>query len=188
MSSGDARKSDTPAPDAGKASGTTADQTSDNPQAHKPAKTKITLESLGFTTGSSGPANDEETEKLIKEKKYEFVKTFDSGGNGKQYVYRFTYPDGRRVNRNFSMPLDKVSSWADYEKKQELQREQRDERISQALTSGRFRLLNLEVMQCHICRDVASGKTFEVQRIPARGRHRNRVSAGRLRRDPAFGA
>ena len=63
------------------------------------------------------------------------------------------------------MPLDKVSSWADYEKKQARQREQRNERISQALTSGRFRLLNLEVMQNHICRDVASGSTFKVQRI-----------------------
>ena len=63
------------------------------------------------------------------------------------------------------MPLDKVTSWADYEKKQKLQREQRNERISQALTSGRFRLLNLDVMQIHICCDVASGSTFKVQRI-----------------------
>ena len=149
----------------GSASGTPADQTIDNPQDHKPAKAKITLDSLGFVTSRSGPGNDEKMEKLIKEKKYEFVKTFDSRSGEKQYVYRFTYPDGRRVNRNFSMSLDKVSSWADYQKKQELQREQRNERISQALTSGRFRLLNLEVMQVHICRDVASGSTFKVQRI-----------------------
>ena len=164
-SSGDARKSNTSSPDAGKTRGTPADRTNDNPQAHKPAKAKITLESLGFVTMSTGPGNDEETEKLIKEKKYEFVKTFDSGSGEKQYVYRFTYPDGRRVNRNFSMPLDKVTSWADYEKKEELQSGQRNERISQALTSGRFRLLNLEVMQIHICRDVASGTEFKVQRI-----------------------
>ncbi len=131
------------------------------------AKTKKTMESFGiFTTiYAGGLDNDEETGKLIKEKKYEFVKTFDSGGGEKQYVYCFTYPDGRRVNRNFSMPLDNVTSWTDYEKKQALQRERRNERISQALTSGRFRLLNLEVMQIHICRDAASGSTFKVQRI-----------------------
>ena len=68
---------------------------------------------LGIAIGR-GPVNDEEMDKLIKEKKYEFVKTFDSKDGEKQYVYRFTYPDGRRVNRNFSMPLDNVTSWADY--------------------------------------------------------------------------
>jgi hypothetical protein len=152
----------------GGATGTTPDKTNDKPQAPKPAKAKITLQSLGFTTAESGPGNDEETEKLIKEKKYKFVKTFDSGGGGKQYVYHFIYPDGREVNRNFSMPLDNVSSWADYEAKRKLQKEQRNERISQALTSGRFRLLDLEVMQIHICRDVASGTDFKVQRIQRR--------------------
>jgi hypothetical protein len=61
--------------------------------------------------------NDEELDKLIQEKKYEFVNTFDSRSGEKQYVYRLTYPDGRQVARNFSMSLDNVSSWADYQKK-----------------------------------------------------------------------
>ena len=155
---------DEPQSDA-KARGKPADQTKDNPQASKPAKAKITKEGLGFMTMRSGPGDDPEMDKLIKDKKFEFVKTFESRSGEKQYVYRFTYPDGRRVNRNFSVPLDGVSSWADYQKKEQLQREQRNERISQALTSGRFRLLNLEVMQIHICRDAASGTEFKVQRI-----------------------
>jgi beta-lactamase regulating signal transducer with metallopeptidase domain len=156
VSSGDAGNSSTSSP---------ADRASDKPRARKPAKAKITLQSLGFSTSWGGPGNDEETEKLIKEKKYELVKIVDSKSGEKQYLYRFTYPDGRQANRAFSMPLDKVTSWADYEKKQELQREQRNERISQSLSSGRFRLLNLEVIQIHICRDVESGRTFKVQRI-----------------------
>ena len=166
VSAGDARKSNPAAPAVAKAPGAPGDQKKDNPQGHQPAKAKKTLQSLGFVTmGGGDPANDEEMDKLIKEKKYEFVRTFDSRGDEKQYVYRFTYPDGHRVNMNFSMPLDKVTSCADYQKKQSLQREQRNERISQSLTSGRFRLLDLEVMQMHICRDVASGSTFKVQRI-----------------------
>jgi beta-lactamase regulating signal transducer with metallopeptidase domain len=55
-------------------------------------------------------------------------------------------------------------SWSGSEE----QRKQRNERISQALTSGRFHLVNLEVIQCQICRDVETGKTFKVQRIPRR--------------------
>jgi beta-lactamase regulating signal transducer with metallopeptidase domain len=129
-----------------------------------PAKAKLTLDSLGFMTMSSGPGNDEETGKLLKEKKYELVKTFDSN-IGKQYVYRFTYPDGRHVNRNFPTALDGVTSWADYEKKDKQREERRSKHISEALTSGRFRLLDLDVMQLHVCRDVASGKEFKVQRI-----------------------
>jgi beta-lactamase regulating signal transducer with metallopeptidase domain len=120
----------------------------------KAANTAPTLESLGFMTMSSGPGNDEELDTLIKEKKYEFVKTFDSNNGEKQYVYRLNYPDGRRVNRNFSLPLEKVTSWADYGKKEEQQRQQRNEHISQALAAGRFRLLDLEVMQVHLCRSL----------------------------------
>ena len=58
------------------------------------------------------------------------MKTFDSAASEKQYVYRFTYPDGRQVGRDFSVPLDGVTSWADYHKKEELQKKQRNERIS----------------------------------------------------------
>ncbi len=150
------------------ASDTPAEQTKDDIQPQKPSKAKITLDSLGFTTSYSGPGIDDETDKLIKEKKYEFLSTFDSGNGERQYGYRFTYPNGRRLARNFSMPLDEVSSWDDYQKKLKLQREQRNKRISQALTSGKFRLLNLEVMQIHICRDVASESNFKVQRIGRR--------------------
>jgi hypothetical protein len=165
VSPDDAGKSKKSPPDAGKAIGKPADRTKGSPQAPKPAKAKITLDSLDFASTGGGAGIDEETGKLIKEKKYELVKTVDSRSGERQYIYRFTYPDGRRVNRNLSMPLDKVTSWADYQKKQKLQREQRNERISQSLTSGRFRLLNLDVIQIHICRDAASGRTFKVQRI-----------------------
>lgn len=161
VGAGDDEKAEATAPSAD----ASADQGKASPQADKPAEAKITLESLGFVTSQSDPERDEELDKLLKEKKYEFVKTFDSQNGEKRYAYQFIYPDGRRVSRNFSMPLDEVSSWDDYVKKQKLQREQRNERISQALTSGRFRLLDLEVMQMHICRDAESGSTFKVQRI-----------------------
>ena len=139
-----------------------------------PAKAKITLKSLGFSSHTHivriGPGDDSELDKIIKDKKYKFVKTPEAPSlEKKQYFYVLTYPDGSHVGRNFSLRLEDVTSWADYQKKEQRQRErqteQRDERISQALTSGRFRLLNLEVLQDHVCRDVASGAKFKVQRI-----------------------
>jgi beta-lactamase regulating signal transducer with metallopeptidase domain/protein involved in polysaccharide export with SLBB domain len=117
------------------------------------------------STWGGSPIDDKELNKLIKEKKYEFVKTFDSNNGEKEYVYRFTFSDGRKVNTNFSMPLEKVSSWDDYRQKQEQQRERRHERINQAIRAGRVRLLNLEVMESQVCRDYESGKKFKVQRI-----------------------
>jgi beta-lactamase regulating signal transducer with metallopeptidase domain len=129
------------------------------------SKAKLTLESLGFASSQSDPGYDGEIDKLIKQKKYTLLKTFESKDGRKQYAYRFTAANGRQVNRNFSMPLDHVDSWADYQAKRQRQDAERNERISQALTSGRFRLVNLEVMQVHLCRDVASGMEFKVQRI-----------------------
>jgi hypothetical protein len=41
------------------------------------------------------------------------------------------------------------------------------EKINQAIAAGKFRLLNVEVMQTNICRDAESGKKFMVQRMGA---------------------
>jgi beta-lactamase regulating signal transducer with metallopeptidase domain len=147
------------------ATGKPASPAGDQSPSKGPAKAKLTLESLGFASSQSDPGYDGEIDKLIKQKKYTLLKTFESKDGRKQYAYRFTAANGRQVNRNFSMPLDHVDSWADYQAKRQRQDAERNERISQALTSGRFRLVNLEVMQIHLCRDVASGMEFKVQRI-----------------------
>ena len=104
--------------------------------------------------------------KLIAEKKYKFIKVFEGTEGEKQYVYQFSFSDGSSMNTNFSMPLNNVSSWDDYQRKVEEQRQQRHEKINQAIAAGRFRLLNVELMQLHLCRDVASKQKFKVQRIP----------------------
>lgn len=135
-------------------------KTGSNPQS------KATLlEKLGLALTSSEQENDAELGKIIKDKKYKFLNSFDAPDGVKRYVYRLTYPDGRQVGRSFYVPLDKVSSLEEYRQKEKQQRHQRQNRIERALAAGRFRLLNLEAMQMHICRDAASGKTFMVQRI-----------------------
>src|SRR5208337_3997093 len=92
------------------------------------------------------------------------------GPNGeKEYVYRFAFSDGSSVATNFSISLENVSSWDDYQQKAAEQRQQRHEKINQAIAAGRFRLINLEVMQVHLCRDVATDRKFKVQRIPRGG-------------------
>ena len=147
--------------------------------AGKPAKTQAKAEKDGpkpwklpngatmwESGGTSAAPFNKEMYKLIAEKKYKFVKIFEDGQGEKQYVYGFNFSDGSYTQTNFSMPLDNVTSWEDYQRKVEAQRQQRHEKINRAIAAGRFRLLNVEVMQVHLCRDVASKQKFKVQRIP----------------------
>ena len=121
------------------------------------------------SVGSFGTPINKEVNKLIAEKKYSFLKDFEGPNGEKQYVYSFTFSDGSSAATNFSMSLDNVSSWDDYQRKAEEQRQRRHEKINQAIAAGRFRLINLEVMQVHLCRDVATDQKFKVQRIPLGG-------------------
>jgi CHAT domain-containing protein len=82
-------------------------------------------------------------------------------------VYRIERSGGRDFTMNFTMPLENVTSWDDYRQKKEEQKRERHEKINQAIAAGKFRLLNVEVMQTNICRDAESGKKFMVQRMGA---------------------
>lgn len=111
------------------------------------------------------PAHLGEIKKLIAKKEYKPLKTFESPDGRTQYVYQFTLADGGHTAMNFSMPLEDVTSWEDYQEKQKKQEEQRREKINQAIAAGRFRLINVGVLQVHLCRDVESGQVFKIQRI-----------------------
>jgi hypothetical protein len=109
----------------------------------------------------------EEMKQLIAQKKYELIKTRDHGIYGpKGYLYKFTFSDGSNGTNLFLMPLENVDSWEDYWQKQEKREEQRDEQISKAIAAGKFRLIDVVVMQFHICRDVGSDRKIEFQRLP----------------------
>ena len=119
---------------------------------------KFTQISLVLATAKR---HHEEMKELIAQKKYKFVKTFDSLCGEKQYVYRFDYSDGSHEGMNFSMPLENVASWDDYRRKCDRQHDQ----IQAAVAAGRFRLVNMDVVCHQICRDVDSNETLDVQRI-----------------------
>ena len=115
------------------------------------------------------PFDKKEISKLIAGKKYTFLKTFDSSNGEKQWVYSFKLPNGGALNMNFPLPLDNVTSWEDYQHKKAQQTQQRHEKINEAIAAGRFRLINVEALQMHLCRDAQSGKEFKVQRFPRAG-------------------
>ncbi len=126
-------------------------------------RTMTTSRTSGFMGGSK--AHHEEMNKLIAEKKYNLLSTSDSPDGEMQYEYSFTLSDGNNIKITFSMPLENVTSWEDYQQKQE---EQRHEKINQAIAAGQFRLLNWEMIRVHLCRDVETNQKFKVQRIPRR--------------------
>ncbi len=107
----------------------------------------------------------EEMKQLLAQKKYDFIKTYEIMGR-KEHVYKFTFADGSHANMNFSMPLDNVVSWQDYQKKEEQKQNQRQEQINKALAAGRFRLIDTDVTLLHICREVATNQKYRIQRIP----------------------
>ena len=103
---------------------------------------------------------------LIAEKKYKFIKTIEiPPGSPTEYSYRFTLPDGEHVGLNFSMSLENVASWEDYLQKRKEQMRQRHEKISKAMAAGKFRLLDVESLTTHVCKDVESNQTLLVLRI-----------------------
>ncbi len=106
----------------------------------------------------------EEMKQLLAQKKYEFVKTYEFMGR-KEHAYKFTFADGSHTNMNFSMPLDNVVSWEDYQQKQQQKEKQRQEQINKALAAGQFRLIDSDVILTHICREVATNQKYRIQRI-----------------------
>ena len=107
----------------------------------------------------------EEMKQLIAQKKYELVKTFEQPGSVKQYVYRFTLADGSPHKLNFSIPLENVTSWEDYCQKSREHKRQRKEKIFKAFAADRFRLLDIDPISVHVCRDADSDKRYLVQRF-----------------------
>jgi hypothetical protein len=121
-------------------------------------------ETISTEGDAHGPGFEKEIDKLIAEKKYTLVRTFDPPGDERQYVYGFVLSNGKLATMNFSMPLENVASSADYGRKQKEQRQQRHEKINQAIAAGRFRLINQDVIQVHLCRDVDSKEKSQVRR------------------------
>lgn len=108
----------------------------------------------------------EQMKQLIAEKKYTLVRTFEyPPGSETQYVYRFDLPDGDHMNMNFTLRLEEVGSWDDYLQKSKEQARNRNEQISAAIAAGRCRLLNIEPLVTHVCRDVKTGQRLMVLRI-----------------------
>jgi len=100
----------------------------------------------------------EEDNKLIAEKKYKFVKTFEYLSET-NYVYTFTYADGSHTTTTVQLPLENMTSWDDYEQKLKEQAE----KIEKAVLAGNFRLIDVNTIDCWICRDVDSNERLNVR-------------------------
>jgi hypothetical protein len=107
----------------------------------------------------------EEVKSLIPGGKYEFVRTFESAGQPVQYVYRFKLSNGQEWIENFAYPLEKVTSWEDYLQKAQQQQVERDRAIYDAISKGDFRLLDIDLIKQHVCRDASTGQKLAVLQV-----------------------
>jgi hypothetical protein len=106
----------------------------------------------------------EEMKQLIAQRKYELIRNLEYDGR-KEYIYKFRFSDGSSDSMNFSMPLDKVTSWDDYQQKAAQEEKRSKERIGKALAAGRFRLIDMDVTMEHVCREVATNRKYKIHRI-----------------------
>jgi hypothetical protein len=106
----------------------------------------------------------EEENKLIAEKKYKLVKTYELFSQ-KLYLYRFTITRSNHetdyVTTAVQIPLENVTSWDDYRRKVH----ERGEMIYKAVLAGKFRLIDVNTTDHWICRDADSNEKLDVQRI-----------------------
>lgn len=156
------------------------------------AKVHVTLDrqpreewklSNGRTLGGSGEsgtvvnANDPEAiqaaqrhnvemKELIAQKKYKFLRSFeDESTGGTEFVYQFASADGTFQAMNFSMRLENVSSWDDYQQKKKEQTRLYREQVNKAIAAGKYRLVDQDVYLVHICMDRATKQKLRVQRV-----------------------
>lgn len=115
-----------------------------------------------------------EISEIITNERYRFIMAQDSPVQyesswykkwaNKQYFYELTFSDASRENMVFPMRLETVASWDEYVKQYENDARQEDEKRRKAIASGHFRLLDVEVDEVHVCRQVATNRTFAVRR------------------------
>lgn len=117
------------------------------------------------SSDSGGPEAEAEISKLIAQRKYKLLKTYEDQTRRTQYVYRFVLADGNSVSRNFAVPLEQVESLEDYNKKSIDLERKRIEAVRQPIAEGRFRLIDVEPLLVHICQDKVSGLKIDVQKI-----------------------
>ena len=110
------------------------------------------------------PAQLDELDALIAQKKYELIRTSETP-LGTERLYRFVFSDRTAKEWPFYLPLEGVTSLDDYNEKHAAYEARRQEAMHKALAAGRYRLINVDLLPLHRCLDVATGKTIRVQKV-----------------------
>lgn len=104
----------------------------------------------------------ETVRKAIAEKEYSLLDTHETTDGLTVYLYQFELPDGSTVTRDFALPLEQVSSWEEYVEKLKEHEQRRHEEIRKAVSLGQFRLLDIDILRTHLCRERDSGQKIDV--------------------------
>jgi hypothetical protein len=120
-----------------------------------------------------------EMKELIAQRKgYRLLKVYgEEKEGGKLYKYRFTFSDGTQAFREFTIPLENVSSWDDFLQKRQAEEDERHEQISRAIVARRYRLKHTETRYSFICQDADATEKYRVSFIPGpKGKHKASIT------------
>jgi hypothetical protein len=120
----------------------------------------------------------EAKELIAQHRGYRLLKVYgEEKGGGRLYKYLFTYSDGKRGPKEFSIPLENVSSWDDFLQKRQAEEDDRHEKINRAIVAGRYLLKHTETRYSFICQDADPTEKYRVSFIPGpKGKHKASIT------------
>ncbi len=109
-----------------------------------------------------------EMKELIAQRRgYRLFKVYgEEKYGGRLYKYLFTYSDGRRGFKEFSIPLENVSCWDDFLQQRQAEEDDRHQKINRAIVARSYRLKHTERRYSFICQDTDSTEKYRVSFVP----------------------
>ena len=137
----------------------------------------IAADGMGTTVGFSRAqpldvATEAEARRWVQEwsdaisaKQYRFVREFDGPRGERQYEYAIRLGNGQEDKLSGTVRLEAVSSWEEWQQRQQMVLREQFEQFLEALRAGRAHIVADDVIIVHVCMDDELEKKIEVFRL-----------------------
>jgi hypothetical protein len=100
----------------------------------------------------------------IRAKVYQFVREYEDRDGEQQYEYAIKLANGQEEKLSGTVRLEEVSSWDEWNQRQQVIQEHRCVEFLEAVKAGSARIAADDVIIVHVCMDEELGKRIEVFR------------------------
>lgn len=121
-------------------------------------------QSFNVATEAEGQRRVKEWWDGISAKQYRFVREYEDRDGEQQYEYAIKLANGEEDKLSGTVRLEEVSSWNEWNQRQQVIQEQRCVQFLEAVKAGKARIAADDVIIVHVCMDEELGKRIEVLR------------------------